>query len=506
MQASNQLGYSILPFTQGFNGTYLPNAAQGWAYTLYNYADSTHKHAVTSLSSGEAYSYDANGNMTQRVEGGVTYTQNFDIENRLASVTVGGQTTTFVYDGDGNLVKKLKPDGTSTVYIGGLYEVDLDSGGAATKKTSYYPAGGAMRVEIVGASNTLYYMLRDHLGSASVTLDASGAIVANGEQRYYPFGESRIAGASLPTDRLYTGQRFIDGTGGLYHYGARFYLSKLGRFISADSIVPQPFNPQSLNRFSYALNNPLKYNDPTGHTSACAGPARASAEDCADYKPTPRPQQGSGGMTSQFMRGDDLLPKTKCCITPVVPNDGRTCIDCNGWPQPEGRTCIDCEGWPQPEGPQVICYGIGTCGWGVPDFGSFGSGIFMPPGYDRCKDGPLMWSANGCDGPEIIASTTLAPGPYAGDSIPARGPGRDWTEEERRRIDEIGKATGCHTCGTTDPGTKAGHFVPDHQPVTALNTDGSPQRLFPQCLACSLQQAKDTVQELKRRRHEGNAG
>jgi YD repeat-containing protein len=142
---SDQLGYSILPFTQGFNGTYLPNAAQGWAYTLYNYADPAHKHAVTSLQSGETYSYDANGNMITRVEGGVTYTQNFDIENRLASVTVGGQTTTFVYDGDGNLVKKLKPDGTSTVYIGGVYEVDLNTGGAATKKTSYYPAGGATR-------------------------------------------------------------------------------------------------------------------------------------------------------------------------------------------------------------------------------------------------------------------------------------------------------------------------------------------------------------------------
>jgi hypothetical protein len=40
----------------------------------------------------------------------------------------------------------------------------------------------------------------------------------------------------------------------------------IGRFISADTIVPNPANPQSLNRYSYCLNNPLKYIDPTGHT------------------------------------------------------------------------------------------------------------------------------------------------------------------------------------------------------------------------------------------------
>jgi len=54
-------------------------------------------------------------------------------------------------------------------------------------------------------------------------------------------------------------------TGGMYHMGARFYHHGLGRWISADSIVPDPANPQSFNRFSYGYNNPLKYRDPTGH-------------------------------------------------------------------------------------------------------------------------------------------------------------------------------------------------------------------------------------------------
>jgi hypothetical protein len=52
----------------------------------------------------------------------------------------------------------------------------------------------------------------------------------------------------------------------LYNYDARLYDPVIGRFISPDSIVPAPFNPQSLNRYSYVLNNPLMYTDPSGQT------------------------------------------------------------------------------------------------------------------------------------------------------------------------------------------------------------------------------------------------
>ena len=95
-----------------------------------------------------------------------------------------------------------------------------------------------------------------------MTLDASGNTIA--EMRYYPFGETRVITGTMPTDRLYTGQRLIDGLGGLYHYNARFYLPKLGRFISADTIVPG-VDSQAYNRYAYVRNNPLRYTDPTGH-------------------------------------------------------------------------------------------------------------------------------------------------------------------------------------------------------------------------------------------------
>jgi len=88
--------------------------------------------------------------------------------------------------------------------------------------------------------------------------------------------------------------------------------------------------------------------------------------------------------------------------------------------------------------------------------------------------------------------STLAPGPHAGESIPARGTGRDFTDAERADIDRIGRTTGCHTCGSTDPKTKSGHFIPDHQPPNELNPSGEEQRLFPHCLACSRKQGGDT--------------
>jgi len=83
--------------------------------------------------------------------------------------------------------------------------------------------------------------------------------------RYYPYGSTRDEDpyGSLYTTKLFTGQR-RDATS-LYYYGARYYAHGIGRFISADTIVPSKKNPQSLNRYSYCLNNPLRYVDPTGH-------------------------------------------------------------------------------------------------------------------------------------------------------------------------------------------------------------------------------------------------
>jgi RHS repeat-associated protein len=89
---------------------------------------------------------------------------------------------------------------------------------------------------------------------------------------HYPYGATRYSDGSTPTSYRFTGQR-EDATIGLYpstssgqaFYNARYYDAALGRFVQADSIVPSPGNPQSLNRYSYCLGNPLRYADSTGH-------------------------------------------------------------------------------------------------------------------------------------------------------------------------------------------------------------------------------------------------
>jgi len=245
-----------------------------FASAAYIYGDSAHKHAVTALSTGESYSYGATGNMTCRVENGITYKQEYNAENLLSAVykmngncTTGTvvETTSFVYDGDGTLVKKINPNGSKTLYVGGIYEVDKNSSGIETGTKTYYPAGGAMRITTVSPpSNNLYYVLKAQLGSASVLTDINGNTITGADTRYYPFGEARFSTSLMLTDKLFTGQREITGLG-IYNYGARFYSQKLGRFLSADTITVNPANPQKLNHFSYAVNNPLRYTDPTGH-------------------------------------------------------------------------------------------------------------------------------------------------------------------------------------------------------------------------------------------------
>jgi RHS repeat-associated protein len=86
--------------------------------------------------------------------------------------------------------------------------------------------------------------------------------------KYLPFGGAR-ASVNIPTDKLFTGQR-LDSTG-LYYYNARYYDPTIGRFISADTMISDPTDPQCFNRYAYCLNNPLKYIDSSGHVVTIGG-------------------------------------------------------------------------------------------------------------------------------------------------------------------------------------------------------------------------------------------
>ena len=85
---------------------------------------------------------------------------------------------------------------------------------------------------------------------------------------YYPYGARRGVPFNTITAKHFTGQYHetrLPGGEGLSYYGARWFDLKLGRFLSADTIVPNASDPQALNRYTYVLGNPLKFIDPTGH-------------------------------------------------------------------------------------------------------------------------------------------------------------------------------------------------------------------------------------------------
>jgi RHS repeat-associated protein len=148
-------------------------------------------------------------------------------------------------------------NGVTTYYVGGIYEKEVDGG--TTTERKYYSAGSkriAMRV-----NGTLTWLLGDHLGSTSVTADASGAFQS--EMRYTAFGETRFADGTTPTDYRYTGQRH-EAEFGLYFYKARWYDPASAHFTQADILLPSLENPSDLNRYAYVRNNPLRYIDPTG--------------------------------------------------------------------------------------------------------------------------------------------------------------------------------------------------------------------------------------------------
>ena len=175
------------------------------------------------------FCYDANGNMTQKIDAGSTTSYTYDAENRMTAVS-GAASATFVYDGNGNRVKGVV-GGVTTTYIGNYFEwtpfgkttLRVQAGSTSTMKKYYYaggtPSGEGKRVA-ERKGTTLYWLLSDHLGSTSITANSSGSKTA--ELRYKAWGETRYTYGTTQTTFRYTGQR-EESSLGLYWYNSRWY-------------------------------------------------------------------------------------------------------------------------------------------------------------------------------------------------------------------------------------------------------------------------------------------
>ncbi|WP_241970899.1 RHS repeat domain-containing protein [Pseudidiomarina donghaiensis] len=120
-------------------------------------------------------------------------------------------------------------------------------------------------------SEATYLLFKDHLGSVFTTLATTGEIIS--QQLFSAFGQTRTiytaGGVALgsmlpPTEQGFTGHRQMDALG-IVHMKGRIYDPTLGRFLQADLFVQAPKNNQNYNRYSYVLNNPMSYTDPSGY-------------------------------------------------------------------------------------------------------------------------------------------------------------------------------------------------------------------------------------------------
>lgn len=197
--------------------------------------------------------------------------------SRPSILTEGGRSAAFTYDGDGNRVKMYVADGSTQLltryYVGDRYEFDQTSGGT---KERLYLGGDAYSAPMVlqrenGGEWTAYNICRDYLGSITHIASLDGTLVA--EYSYDPWGRLRdpetleiyAAGEEpeLFLGRGFTGHEHLTWFG-LINMNARLYDPLLGRFLSPDPYVQAPDFTQNFNRYSYALNNPLRYTDVTG--------------------------------------------------------------------------------------------------------------------------------------------------------------------------------------------------------------------------------------------------
>ncbi|MCX5009198.1 polymorphic toxin-type HINT domain-containing protein [Streptomyces sp. NBC_00638] len=220
-------------------------------------------HAVSTVKTPtgtDSYSYDNAGQMTSRTVDGKSTTYVWNALGRLTSTT-GASTTGYVYDADGTLLIR-KGATESVLYLGG--QEFHKAGSAAVKGTRYYTAGSsavAMRVAGTSGNGKLTWLMADQQSSTQLAVDtATGAPT---RRRYLPFGAQRgTAGLPAGADRGFLGKAEDPDTD-LSVLGARMYDAQLGRFLSPDPLSA-PYEPQSLNAYSYSDNNPITLSDPSG--------------------------------------------------------------------------------------------------------------------------------------------------------------------------------------------------------------------------------------------------
>ena len=260
LTAATWTGYGTKNYGYSAIGNVLTNSESGTTNYVYG---SIRPHAVRTAN-GTWFTYDQNGNVLFRGAQRLDY----DVNNHLSRViNTNGTITTFGYAGSGERLWEQSGTNALQVWIGNNYEEK-----SGQKLFHVYANGQTVCTFDKTGTNVYEYYHPDYLTSTSLQTDRSGNQIQHYE--YSAFGQTRYTQSTnvFKVSRLYTGQILDDSTG-LYYYNARYYDPILGRFTQPDDTIPDLFNPQSFNRYSYCVNNPLRFTDPSGHdfVTATAG-------------------------------------------------------------------------------------------------------------------------------------------------------------------------------------------------------------------------------------------
>ncbi|MFI1376104.1 RHS repeat domain-containing protein [Streptomyces longwoodensis] len=291
--------------------------------TTYCYTSTTQKHTLTGTTTkgdctnpDRTYTYDSAGNSWRRP--GTTGTQTLDWSNegQLTKLTENALSTDYLYSADGTLLIRNTQNGERVLYAGAT-ELHLRADGT-TWAQRYYGLNGnntALRTNQSGTQKLSYLTGDDHnTSSLALNRDAGQTFT----KRYTtPFGADR--GTPLygpwPDDKGFLGKT-RDTTTGLTHLDAREYDTAIGQFISVDPILSAD-QPQSLNGYSYANNNPTTASDPAGLESCYPHFCSGSNGTYDDYKPEKDPchkdpycgkGSGSGGGTNSNSNNSNDSP------------------------------------------------------------------------------------------------------------------------------------------------------------------------------------------------------
>ncbi len=236
---------------------------------ILSYSNGSHPYSETDL-------IGFNGSAISTASQAIEYTA----YDRPATITQGDVTAMFTYDADYERAKMVVYQsgyGSLSIdhYIGDRYEVHWDAANNSDTQILYlggdaYSAPMVLKKDGDGAW-TPYVIGRDHLGSITHIATTSGTLV---EERSYnawgrlrnPSNNSVYSATSQPSlflRRGFCGHEHLP-LFGLINMNARLYDPVLGRFLSPDPYIQAPDFPGNFNRYSYCLNNPLKYVDPNG--------------------------------------------------------------------------------------------------------------------------------------------------------------------------------------------------------------------------------------------------